>query len=204
MNVLVTGFEPFGNVTENPSQRVVDHLKQHGAGIPYVDVVAETLPVSYRAAELRLVQLIAALRPAAILMLGVAQNRPEINLERFALNVDDASIADNDGEARSGEFIRFEAPNAYQSTLPITSILSRLKDRGIPAKISNHAGAYLCNHVFFTARDYCERYGLIVPTGFVHLPAMGDEPPAMPLETIIEGVHHCLDVITTSLHHSYL
>lgn len=203
MKLLVTGFEPFGEVAENPSQKIIESLQSRHPEQPYVELVRMILPVDYKRAEQQLYQYINSARPAAIVMLGVAPKRKAISIERFALNIDDAPLPDNAGAMRQGEMIRFDAPSAYMSTLPVRAMASRLDALDIPVELSNHAGAYLCNHVFFAARDYCERYKLYIPAGFIHLPAIGDEPPAMPFDTMLRGVRACLDVVASSILYSY-
>ena len=93
MTILVTGFEPFGSVAENPSQHIVEHLAKR-EDLPLKTVV---LPVAYAEAAEKIINLIEAYQPQAVLMLGVAQSRKEICLERIAININDARLADNTG-----------------------------------------------------------------------------------------------------------
>ena len=93
-------------------------------------------------------------------------------------------------------------PIGYWSTLPLDAMLQALKERDIPAIISNHAGAYVCNHVFYTARREIERLGWETPCGFIHVPLMTEQgvtPPApgasLPLATMVDAVECCLSVL---------
>jgi pyroglutamyl-peptidase len=199
MRILLTGFEPFGDVKINPSQRIVEHFQAQGRE----DLITLMLPVEYATSGARLVEAIKQHNPDAVLSLGVAASRTAINLERIAVNVDDASIPDNVGHKASGERIAEEGPAAYWSTLPLAEMKEALDARGIAVTYSNHAGAYMCNHVFYSARHALEQAGSTIPCGFIHIPDLpksegenaGSEPYGMPLETMIEAVKICLKVM---------
>ena len=198
MSILVTGFEPFGDLTVNSSQLVVERLAALRS-----DVVTAVLLTEYAESARRLRALIDRHAPDAIVCLGVAQTRPAINLERVALNLDDAALADNAGDLARGRMIADGAPLAYGSTLPLDAMLAALAERAIPAVISNHAGAYVCNHVFYSARHALEQAGQSAPCGFIHLPALRQSPDSdigLPLDTLVEAVNLCLDVVIRSLH----
>ncbi len=197
MTLLLTGFEPFGDLTVNSSRQVVERL---AALRP--DLITAILPTEYAESARRVRALIALHRPDAVVCLGVAQSRAAINLERVALNVDDAPLADNSGDFAAGRVIAADGPVAYWSTLPLDAMLSALLVRDIPAVISNHAGAYVCNHVFYSARHGLEQGGLTVPCGFIHLPALretSDSTVGLPLDLIVDAVAVCLDVVSSEL-----
>jgi pyroglutamyl-peptidase len=192
MRILLTSFTTFGDHHVNPSRLAVEALDGHHA-----DVITAVLPVEYSGAEARIRALIARHEPDAILMLGLAARRGAINLERFALNIDDAPLPDNAGVAAAGRPIVADGPPAYTSTLPLPSLLDALQAKGIPAVISNHAGTYVCNHVFYVARHLIEQTGSQIPCGFVHVPqiASEDDQPGLPLAALIEAVECCLDAL---------
>ncbi|MBK8023469.1 MAG: pyroglutamyl-peptidase I [Chloroflexi bacterium] len=195
MRILVTGFEPFGAVQANPSQMIVQRLAERNP-----DLLTLVLPTEYRAAADKIRAAIESWEPDAVVSLGVAQNRTQITLERVALNLDDASIPDNSGALASGDPIEAEGPLAYPSTLPIQRMLAALKAREIPAAISNHAGTYVCNHVFYSVRHWVEGSGRDIPCGFIHVPglpsATGDGAQGMPLEQMIAAVEICLAALS--------
>lgn len=196
MKLLLTGFEPFGQNTTNPTQYLVETLAAR-APIAGVELIARVLPVEYLNAEHQLRALIRDHRPDVILSLGLAETRAKISLERVALNLDDASLPDNAGELRQGTVICPDAPTAYFSTLPLEPLKTALENADIPVHISNHAGAYLCNHVFYVARHEVEP--LDIPCGFVHMPQAKEFAPdnenALPLETLVRGVEICLQTL---------
>jgi pyroglutamyl-peptidase len=190
--ILLTGFEAFGKVDDNPSQRVVEQIAaRHDERI-----VAYVLPVEYQRAGQMIRNLMQVHQPTAVLMLGVAQGRDAINLERIALNLNDAHLADNAGDLALGRRIETDAPAAYWSTLPLDALHEQIAAQQIAVRYSNHAGAYLCNHVFYVARHWLEtqQQGHI-PCGFIHLPAAGDEAPAMPVAQMTKAVDSCLSFL---------
>ena len=123
---------------------------------------------------------------------------PTLRLERVALNLDGSETPDNSGEIIQGRLIASQGPAAYWSRLPLTLMLDALEERGIPAAISNHAGAFLCNHVFYVARHQVDQMGLTSLCGFIHVPGMSAEVTGdrgLPLTQIIEGIECCLDIL---------
>jgi pyroglutamyl-peptidase len=192
MTLLLTGFEPFGDRAVNSSQQVVERL-----AVSRPDLVTAVLPTEYAESARRLAALIAQHQPDAVICLGVAQPRPAINLERVALNVDDAPVADNSGDLACGRMIAADGPVAYWSTLPLDAMLAALRARDIPAVISNHAGVYVCNHVFYSLRHLMEQGKRAVPCGFIHLPALresAESPSGLSLDVMLAAVEICLEV----------
>ena len=201
MKILLTGFDRFGDLANNPSQAIVEDIGRRAEELGLSELTTEVLPVEYAEAERRMVELIRTIRPGLTVCLGVAAGAEAIRLERVALNLDDTPMADNTGVARAGRLIRPDAPVAYWSTLPIEKMASALQRRGIPVSISNHAGAYLCNHVFYVARHEVERLRLDAPCGFIHVPDMVEparprskSAPGLPLGTMVEAIEICLAV----------
>jgi pyroglutamyl-peptidase len=176
MRILVTGFEPFGSHASNPSQEIVTALAARASaavGRPF-QLHTTVLPTEYDRAASRITLLIAELSPDAIVCLGVAGKADGICLERIALNLNDAELADNAGEIRTAQPIIPGAPMAYLSTLPLAAMLQELRGARFPTSISNHAGTYVCNHVFYTARHTIEQKRATTPCGFIHVPVVDD------------------------------
>src|SRR5262245_26005609 len=192
MRVVLTGFDSFSGVETNPSQLIAEHF----ARLREPGLVAEVLPTQYEAASLRIRALVREHRPDVVLSLGVAQTRTAVSLERVALNLDDCDTPDNAGVVTSGRLIDPAAPLAYFSTLPLDSLLAALKLAAIPTAISNHAGTFVCNRVFFSARHEIEVVGLRARCGFVHVPAVADEArpdrPGLPLAAMLRAAEVCL------------
>ncbi|MCB1742005.1 MAG: pyroglutamyl-peptidase I [Gammaproteobacteria bacterium] len=204
MRILLTGFEPFGGERENPSQACVQTLAARGSGDYELDALI--LPVQRGAAPERLIERIDSMLPGVVLMLGEAGGRHAITPERVALNVDDFNMPDHSGEQPRDEPIARGGPAAYLSTLPVRSMVDALQSAGIPAGISNSAGTYLCNHVFYRVMhhlDLTRAPGKPRPrAGFVHLPYLSTQAldprlqrPSLPLHTQVLAIEIVLGVL---------
>jgi pyroglutamyl-peptidase len=168
MTTLVTGFEPFGGLKANASELVVRAL----ATWAEPGVITAVLPTSYRRAEARIGDLLHAHQPRTVLLLGLDQNTPRIRIEQVALNLDDSHAPDNDGEVRLRRRIIEEAPVGYRSSLPLESLAEVARDLGEDVDFSHDAGAYVCNHVYFTATHLVATELPRTRCGLVHLPAL--------------------------------
>ena len=171
MNILLTGFEPFGGEAINPSWEVARALQ--GQVIAGAVVQARCLPTSFGAAPAALAAALAEVRPGLVIALGQASGRTEISIERVAVNLIDARIADNAGDRPQDVPIRDEAPAAYFSTLPIKAMRNGLRAAGHPAGLSLTAGAFVCNQVFFELQHQLAGKGL--KSGFIHIPALPEQ-----------------------------
>jgi len=201
MTTLLTGFNRFGDLEVNPRQLIVESLAERPRTLTNVNLVAEVLPTEFIGAGNRISQLIRQHRPEMVVCLGLGAGLGEIHLERVALNLDDGGMPDNAGVSRTGQSIVPDGPLAYQSTLPLVQMREALRQRGIPASISNHAGTYVCNHVFYLARHEIERLGIGSMCGFIHVPQISENTGtgALPmfglaLDVMMEAVECCLNV----------
>lgn len=187
--VLLTGFEPFDGEAINPSGEIARQL--HGTVIGGYRVTGALLPCAFGAALTELKKQVRATKPALIICLGQAGGRADITPERVAINVDDARIPDNAGRQPVDRPVVHGGPAAYWSTLPIKSMVAALHQRGLPASVSQTAGTFVCNHVF---------YGLMhalhgqkqVRGGFIHVPFLPEQArgqPSLPLETMTIAIN---------------
>ena len=187
--VLLTGFEPFGGEAVNPSQEIARQL--HGRVIAGHRVVGALLPCVFGAAITELRKQILATRPVLVIGVGQAGGRPDITPERVAINVDDARIADNAGKQPVDRSIARKGPAAYWSTLPIKAIVAALQGQGIPASVSQTAGTFVCNHVFYGLM-HALRHKRGVRGGFIHVPFLPEQAkqgqPSLPLETMVTAI----------------
>ncbi|HZX69696.1 MAG TPA: pyroglutamyl-peptidase I [Rhodanobacter sp.] len=167
--ILLTGFDPFGGETINPSWQAVRAL--HGRRVGGHVVVARQLPTEF-AASLRLLKAaVRELKPALMLGVGQAGGRTQLSLERVAINLQDARMPDNAGAQPIDEPVIDGAPAAYFSTLPLKTMLAALHDAGVPAQISHSAGTYVCNHIAYAMLHLASgKRG--VRAGFIHIPYM--------------------------------
>jgi pyroglutamyl-peptidase len=190
--ILLTGFEPFGDQSVNPSWaaalRARDILRSEGHKVEAVE-----LPCVFGESASVLLAAVESLTPNVVLCAGLAGGRERLSLERVAINCDDARIPDNKGKRPIDQEVVPGGPAAYFSTLPIKAALRNLQIEGIKGEISESAGTYVCNHVFYAlmhalATQDCVR------GGFVHLPYLpeqvpeGSATPSMPLDAMAAGI----------------
>ena len=200
--VLLTGFEPFADESENPSLQIARALdRKRVAGHR---IVGAALPTEFARSLPMLESLLRQHRPALVLAVGQAGGRPAISLERVAINLIDARIADNAADQPVDEPVIRDAPNGYFSTLPLKAMLLRLHAAGIPAALSHSAGTFVCNQVFFGLSHYLTTHKPRARGGFVHVPYLPqqgvrhDNAPSMALATMIEAVRLCIEVALTT------
>lgn len=165
--VLVTGFAPFGGETTNPSFEAVKGLPDRLCGAA---LVKKELPVVFGQAGEALSAAIAETKPDLVICTGQAGGVAAITLERVAVNLRDASIADNAGNQPRDERVIEGAPAAYFTKLPVKKVASSLREQAIPAQLSLSAGAYVCNDVFYTLLHELETNFPNTIGGFVHVP----------------------------------
>jgi pyroglutamyl-peptidase len=168
LTVLVTGFEPFNNAKLNPSEQLALSLKPND--VPGAQILTKVLPVVYGQAAEQLLALVEEHKPDVVICFGLAEGRTGITPERFAVNMDDASIADNAGHLRTDQKIHPDGPVAFESTLPIKELVAAIRSEGIPAAVSLSAGTFVCNHIFYELQRALVQTE--VQSGFVHVPLM--------------------------------
>ena len=161
MRILITSFEPFGDSLTNITQDILSALP---CNIGKAEVIKHCLPVSFQRAPIALKELISAHQPDTILLLGQCPAGENIRLERFALNMMDSQKADNDGYCPSEETIYPDAPLAYRTAFHIKTIANHLQEEQLPVAISNSAGLYVCNRVYYEALHLQQK------AIFIHIP----------------------------------
>lgn len=192
--VLLTGFDAFGGETVNPSWLAARAL--HGRQIAGHRMVAAQLPTVFGESLTVLRALLALHQPALTLCVGQAGGRGAMSLERVAINVDDARIADNRGAQPIDSRVAPEGPAAYFTSLPIKAMLLALQAEGIAAEVSQTAGTFVCNHVFYGLMHTLAAANGLKPTlkhprgGFIHVPWLpGQGAPSMALDDMVRGLH---------------
>lgn len=170
MTILVTGFDTFGNLSFNPTEVIVAQLAADPKQSFGEELRCHVLPTAYDTAATAITNLIDETLPSLVLGLGVSRSRDKVCLERFALNLDDAAIEDNAGCIRRGEEIVRGGPTALQTNVDLSAVLTQLADVGVPAEISNHAGTFVCNHVYYRTLRRFENQRPQVRCLFVHVP----------------------------------
>jgi pyroglutamyl-peptidase len=202
MKALVTGFEPFGDDPINPSFEALQHLPQQ---LGNIEIATRILPTVFGRSLEMLDNALTAIRPDLVLCVGLAGGRTALSLERVAINLDDARIPDNEGQTPIDCAIVPDGPPAYFATLPIKAAVLALREAGLPAIVSNTAGTFVCNHVFY---GLMHRAATSLPRwrgGFLHVPylpaqaARNEGVPSMAVADIVRGIEIVLAVAASRI-----
>jgi pyroglutamyl-peptidase len=195
--VLVTGFDPFGGERLNPSWEICRQLA--GKTIAGRRIEACKVPCEFRASIEAVAEAIEEHRPGLVICLGQAGGRAHMSVERVAINVDDARIADNAGARPVDEPIARQGPPAYFATLPVKAMTAAMRAAGVPSEVSNSAGTYVCNHLMYGVLHLLAAGGSPARAGFIHVPyaeeQVLDKPgiPALAIATMVRGVEAALE-----------
>ena len=195
--ILLTGFQPFGSNAVNPTMLLMDRL----AGAP--GVVTATLPVEYGTSGDAFEALLDRHRPAAALCFGLAYKTDVVLVERMAWNRDETEQADNAGVVRQGAVIVDGAPPAYGCGFPVPLLVRALAGAGVPVSLSDNAGGYVCNHLYFRARHAIETHGLSTPMAFIHVPPLPehctDRVGGLEIGRLEAGVRALVDAVRAGI-----
>lgn len=196
--LLLTAFEPFLDFPINPTMDIAEALKGKTIGDYHVTTVL--LPVSFKKVRHELVNHLDQLKPDAVILMGLAAGRNKITPERIAININDGPV-DNAGEQPVDERIQMDGDDGYFSTLPIRRMVESLHAHGLPAEISNTAGAYLCNHVMYQTLYYIKKQNINIPAGFIHVPAShqlaleNSQLPSWSQFDLTRAIEICIDTL---------
>jgi pyroglutamyl-peptidase len=197
MKALVTGFEPFAGDAVNSAREAVLRLPSR---LGELGVETRVLPTVFGRAIAALEDALATVRPDIVLAVGLAGGRAELSLERVAINVDDARIPDNDGQQPIDRPVVADGPAAYFSGLPVKAAVAAMREAGLPAIVSNSAGTFVCNHVFYGLMHLAATRHPGLRGGFLHVPYLPSQAarfsgaPSMALDQIVQGIEIILQV----------
>jgi pyroglutamyl-peptidase len=197
--VLLTGFEPFGGESVNPSWLAVQALR--GKQIEGHRIVAAQLPTVFEGSLKVLRELLKVHKPALVICVGQAGGRQALSLERVAININDARIADNAAAQPVDTPVVPGGHTAYFSSLPIKAMLQALQREQLAAEVSQSAGTFVCNHVFYgLMHELASRRALSrTRGGFIHVPYLPEQGmPSMPLDSIVHGLRVAMRVALTT------
>ena len=183
--LLITGFEPFGGETINPSWDAVSSLPEN---IGEYTLTKLRLPVAFEKSAKILVETAEKLCPDVIISVGQAGGRSAITPEYLGINLRNANTPDNDGNQPKDERIFDNEQDAYFSTIPVRKIAENIKNNGIDAQVSYSAGTFVCNDVLYTLLSRFK--GTTIKVGFIHVPYSTDQgkEPSMSLDDIVKGL----------------
>ncbi|MCD7835826.1 MAG: pyroglutamyl-peptidase I [Lachnospiraceae bacterium] len=191
--ILITGYEPFGGDTFNPSLALAEKLD--GENYKAYEFNCVKIPVNRHLCIPTIERAIEKYQPEIVICTGLAYGRAGISIERIAINVADFPWPDNEGYLALNEAIDEKGPAAYWSTLPIRAIMNNIREAGVPAYISNSAGTYCCNLLMYGVLNYISGHNLNIKAGMMHVPytpEMAIEKdftmPTMSLENMVKAV----------------
>ena len=202
-HILLTGFQPFGGDTVNPSGDIAKAIDGRRFG-PFA-VRGIVLPVEHVAARRAVAAALDEAGLGAVLHLGLAGGRARIALEQIGVNAMDYPLPDAAGRVVTGEPCASGGPAAHFATLPTRAILAALTAEGVPAYLSYTAGTYLCNYVLYSTLHALAPRVTRPPAGFIHLPFLpamvaghGLDEPSMEMGLMLRAVEIALAVVAAS------
>ena len=193
--LLITGFDPFGGETVNPSWEAVCRLPEQ---IGAFRLIKQQLPTVYGRAPALAIAKIEEIRPDAIVCVGQAGRRAAVTPEVIGINLREGRIADNDGVLLTDTPIDSDGPAAYFSTLPVRRMVDAIRAADLPAALSYSAGAFVCNDLLYSLLHHFRNTDL--PIGFIHVPFLteqaGEGVPSMTLEDIVKSLCAAISVLS--------
>ena len=199
MKLLLTGFDPFGGSPINPALEAVKLVADQ---IGDVEIVKLEVPTVFYKSIDTVEKAINEVKPDVVLCIGQAGGRYDITPERVAINVNDARIADNEGQQPLDGPIFEDGDTAYFTTLPIKAMVAAVREAGIPASVSNTAGTFVCNHLMYGVLYLAAKKYPGLKGGFIHVPFIPSQTvnrptpaPSMSVETIAKGLEACIKAI---------
>lgn len=182
--LLITGFDPFGGATVNPSWEAVQKLPER---IGNWKLCKLQIPTVFGLAAETALRKAQEVNPTAILCLGVAVGRSAVTPERIGINVRCARIPDNRGNQPMEESVLPDGPDGLFSTVNVTAMAAAIEQLGLPGAVSNTAGTFVCNDVLYTLLHHYRNTG--VKVGFLHVPQLPEQgTPSLPLEDTVRAV----------------
>ena len=192
--LLITGFDPFGGETINPSWEAVRLLPNR---IGPWQIQKLQIPTVFEKASQQVLKQADAYAPDAILCIGQAGGRRGLTPEVVAINLREANIPDNAGNQPTSAPVVSDGPAAYFSTVPVRAMVSAIQQLDLPASLSYSAGAFVCNDVLYTLLHHYA--GTEVKVGFIHVPFLPEQAkenvPSLPLEQIVQGLQAAIEAL---------
>lgn len=197
MKIMITGFNPFNGEKVNPAQEVLKFLPDTIKGHRLIKLNVET---SFEKAASQVYDALLAEMPDYCINIGQAGGRSGITPEKIAINWVDASIADNMNYQPKGQKIVAKGMDGYFTQLPINAIVKNIRNSGLPAKVSNTAGTYVCNYLFYKVQYWRHTEFPNLKGGFIHIPYLPSQvlqsnQPSMSLNDITNAMMIMLETV---------
>ena len=196
--LLITGFDPFGGETVNPSWEAVCRLPEQ---IGAFRLIKQQLPTVYGRAPSLAIAKTEEIRPDAIVCVGQAGRRAAVTPEVIGINLREGRIADNDGVLLTDTPIDADGPAADFSTLPVRRMVDAIRAADLPAALSYSAGAFVCNDLLYSLLHHFRNTDL--PIGFIHVPFLpeqaGEGVPSMTLDDIVKALCAAISALSDEM-----
>ena len=182
--LLITGFDPFGGDSINPSWEAVKKLPDR---IGNWKLCKLEIPTVFSLAAETVLRKAQEVAPAAILCLGVAAGRSAVTPERIGINVRSARIPDNRSNQPKEEPVIPGGEDGLFSTMHVSAMAAAIEAMGLPGAVSNTAGTFVCNDTLYTLLHHYQGTG--VKVGFLHVPQLPEQgDPSLPLEDTVRAI----------------
>ena len=197
MKILLTAFDAFGGETTNPASEAAKKVRAPKG----VELIRMTVPTVFGRSVRAVTEKIAEIQPDAVLCVGQAGGRSAVTPERVAINLMDASIADNEGNMPVDLPIAEKGESALFSTLPVKAITESIRKAGVPAQLSDTAGTFVCNQLLYGVLCFCREHCPETKACFIHVPYLPeqvkDRPgvPSLPLGQMVAALEAALSCI---------
>lgn len=191
MKILITGFDPFGGESKNPSFEAVKLLPEEIEG---AEIIKLEIPTVFGKGGDVLTENIKEHRPDAVICVGQAGGRAKITVEKVAINLMEARIPDNEGKQPFDTPIVEGGATAYFASLPVKPMVKAMNDAGIPSAVSYTAGTFVCNELMYRTLHHIDSTGKNMIGGFIHVPYLPEQAsklgdvPSMSLRDIASGL----------------
>ena len=163
--ILISGFKPFLSEKINPSEILIQKLK-----VKHQDLKTVILPVEYENAYIELQKQIDVVQQKFVIMFGQAGGRPNVCLEKIALNWNQTKASDESGK-KPGVGRISDGELALMSTFPVDDCAEFLADRKLKVETSFSAGTFVCNNLYFKVL----KNNPLIPAVFVHVPFLPEQ-----------------------------
>ncbi len=191
--LLITGFEPFGGESLNPSWEVVKRLPEE---IGEFALQKLRIPVVFGKAADAVWEAVQLWDPQVVICVGQAGGRCAVTPEKVAINLRNGT--DNAGCVYSDMPVVEAGPAAYFSTLPVNAMVEAIKNAELPAAVSYTAGTYVCNDTLYHLLHRCAGSDRMV--GFIHIPYLPQQvrgnTPSLPLPAMVQALEAAISAIT--------
>ena len=198
LKILVTAFDAFDGESTNPALEAVHRLDTH---IGEHVITKLEIPTVFHESKNVICKALKEDTYDVVLAIGQAGGRFEITPERVGLNIDDARIPDNKGNQPIDKVIKKTARRLI-SQLYLLKMVEAIKRAGVPARLSNTAGTFVCNHILYQLGYLADTSYPDLLFGFIHVPYIPEqvtdkpEKPSMSIDTITKGLTSAIKAIS--------